>query len=223
MRCVLSSEEGKMTVFGEISRGLIEGNGDVVVELVKKALDDNTPAKGILDKGIIPGLRQVGDLFEKGEYFLPELIVSGEAAMRALELLQPLLEKSDTPSKGKFAIGTVQGDIHDIGKNIVIMMLKGSGWEVTDLGVDVSPEDFCSAVAKGDFRILGLSSLLTMTMPSTVRTIDALKAAGLTSKVKIMVGGAPTTQQWADEIGADGWADGAPNAVEVAAALIRKS
>lgn len=212
-----------MTVFSEINRGLIEGNDDVVIELIKKALDDNTPAKGILDEGIIPGLRQVGDLFEKGEYFLPELIVSGEAATKALELLQPILEKSGTASKGKFAIGTVQGDIHDIGKNIVIMMLKGSGWEVTDLGVDVSPEDFCSAVAEGDFQILGLSSLLTMTMPTTVRTIEALKAAGLRSKVKIMVGGAPATKQWADEIGADGWADGAPNAVEVAAALIGES
>ena len=212
-----------MTVLSEINRGLIEGNEDVVVELVEKALNNNIPAKGILDKGIIPGLRQVGDLFEKGEYFLPELIVSGEAATKALELLQPILEKSGTISKGKFAIGTVQGDVHNIGKNIVIMMLKGSGWEVADLGVDVSPEGFCSAVAKGDFQILGLSSLLTMSMPSTVRTIDALKAAGLRSKVKIMVGGAPTTQQWADEIGADGWADAAPDAVEVAAALIRKS
>ena len=212
-----------MTVLSEINRGLIEGNGDVVVELIKKALDDNTPAKEILDNGIIPGLRQVGDLFEKGEYFLPELIVSGEAATKALELLQPILEKSGTASKGKFAIGTVQGDIHNIGKNIVIMMLKGSGWAVTDLGVDVSPEDFCSAVAEGDFQILGLSSLLTMTMPTTVRTIKALKAAGLRSKVKIMVGGAPTTKQWADEIGADGWADGAPNAVNTAAALIGES
>ena len=212
-----------MTVFSEINRGLIEGNGDVVVELIKKALDDNTPAKEILDKGIIPGLRQVGDLFEKGEYFLPELIVSGDVATRALEFLQPILEKSGTASRGKFAIGTVQGDIHNIGKNIVIMMLKGSGWEVTDLGVDVSPEDFCSAVAEGDFQILGLSSLLTMTMPTTVRTIKALKAAGLRSKVKIMVGGAPTTKQWADKIGADGWAGEAPNAVDVAAALIGKS
>ena len=212
-----------MTVFSEISRGLIEGNDDVVIELIKKALEENTPAKGNLDKVIITGLRQVGDSFEKGEYFLPELIVSGEAATKALELLQPILEKSGTASKGKFAIGTIQGDIHDIGKNIVIMMLKGSGWEVTDLGVDVSPEDFCSAVAEGDFQILGLSSLLTMTMPTTVRTIEALKAAGLRSKVKIMVGGAPTTKQWADEIGADGWADGAPNAVNTAAALIGES
>jgi len=212
-----------VTVLNEINRGLIEGNEDVVIELVEKALNDDTPAKEILDKGIIPGLRQVGDLFEKGEYFLPELIVSGAVATKALEFLQPILEKSGTASKGKSAIGTVQGDIHNIGKNIVIMMLKGSGWEVTDLGVDVSPEDFCSAVAEGDFQILGLSSLLTMSMPSTVRTIEALKAAGLRSKVKIMVGGAPTTKQWADEIGADGWADEAPNAVGVAAALIRKS
>ena len=142
------------------------------------------------------------------------------AAMKALEFLQPVLEESGTSSKGRFVIGTVQGDIHNIGKDIVIMILKGSGWEVTDLGVDVSPEDFCSAVAEGDFHILGLSSLLTMTMPSTVKTIEALEAAGLRSKVKIMVGGAPTTRQWADSIGADGWADDAPSAVEVATTLI---
>ncbi|MFC1860560.1 B12-binding domain-containing protein [Chloroflexota bacterium] len=212
-----------MTVLDEINRGIIEGEGDIVIGLVKKALDDGTPAKGILDKGIIPGLRQVGALFEKGEYYLPELVVSGQAATKALEFLQPILERSGTASKGKFAIGTVQGDIHDIGKNIVIMMLKGNGWEVIDLGGDVPPEDFCSAVAEGDFQILGLSSLLTMSMPSTVRTIEALEAAGLRGKVKIIVGGAPTTKQWADAIGADGWADDAPNAVEVATTLIGKS
>ena len=212
-----------MTVFNEVKSGLIEGNVDIVVELIRKALDDDTPAKRILEEGIIPGIRRVGNLFEKGEYFLPELKVSGEVALKALMLLQPILEKSGITSKGKFAIGTVQGDIHSIGKSIVIMMLKGSGWEVIDLGVDVSPEDFCSAVAEGDFQILGLSSLLTMTMPSTVRTIEALKAAGLRRKVKIMVGGAPTTKQWADEIEVDGWAADASSAVNIAEALIRES
>ena len=134
-----------------------------------------------------------------------------------------MLGKEDAPSRGKYLIGTVQGDVHDLGKNIVIMMLKGNGWEVTDLGVDVSPEEFCSAVDKGDFQILGMSSLLTMTMPNAARTIEALKAAGLRDKVKIMVGGAPTTPEWADKIGADAHAKDGPATAIVAANLIGKS
>ena len=124
---------------------------------------------------------------------------------------------------GKYLIGTVQGDVHNLGKNIVIMMLRGNGWEVTDLGVDVSPEEFCAAVDKGNFQILGMSSLLTMTMPSAARTIELLKAAGLRNKVKVMVGGAPTTAEWAEKIGADAHAKDGPTAAKVAAALVGKS
>lgn len=211
-----------MVNLNEISKGIIEGDSDAVLELTKAALDANVPAKEILDNGLIPGLRKVGDLFETGEYFLPELLVSGEAASRAVELLEPLLSKGDTPPAGKYLIGTVQGDVHDLGKNIVIMMLKGNGWEVTDLGVDVSPEEFCSVVDKGDFDILGMSSLLTMTMPSTAKTIDALKTAGLRDRVKVMVGGAPITKEWADKIGADGYAPDASATVKIAVALVRK-
>ncbi len=177
----------------------------------------------ILDEGLISGIKEVGELFGRGEYFLPELLVSGEAMLGALELLEPLLSKGETPFVGKCLIGTVQGDVHDIGKNIVIMMLKGNGWEVTDLGVDVSLEDFCSAVDKGDFQVLGMSALLTMTMSAAAKTIEALKAAGLRDKVKIMVGGAPTTQEWANEIGADAYAPDAPTAAKVAAVLVGKS
>jgi len=126
------------------------------------------------------------------------------------------------PPTGKYAIGTVRGDVHDIGKNIVIMMLKGNGWEVTDLGVDVPPEDFCSAVKEGDYQILGMSALLTTTMPTAVDTIEALKTARLRDKVKIMVGGAPTSKAWADKIGADGYASDAAEAVIVAEALVVK-
>ena len=211
-----------MVNLNEISKAIIEGNRDVVLELTKAALDANVPAKEILNNGLIPGLKKVGDLFETGEYFLPELLISGDAASRAVELLQPVLSKGDTPPAGKYLIGTVQGDVHDIGKNIVIMMLKGNGWEVTDLGVDVSPEEFCSVVDKGDFDILGMSSLLTTTMPDTAKTIDALKAAGLRDRVKVMVGGAPVTQEWADKIGADGYAPDAPTAVKIAVALAGK-
>jgi len=207
----------------KISKAIIEGDSDISFELTKKALAVNTPASIILDKGVIPALETVGDLFVKGEYFLPELIVSGEAATSALEVLEPILSKAGASSRGKFAIGTVEGDVHSIGKNIVIMMLKGNGWEVTDLGVDVSPEEFCSAVDKGNFQIIGLSSLLTMTMPNSAKTIESLMAAGLRDKVKVMVGGAPVTQEWADKIGADGYAKDGPTAVKVAAALLGKA
>ena len=203
-----------MIDFKELSKAVVEGETELTVDLTRKALDDGIAAKVVLDEGIIPGLKKTGELFENGEYFLPELLISGEAASGALELLEPVLSAGNVPSQGKVAIGTVEGDIHNIGKNIVIMMLKGNGWEVTDLGVDVSAEEFCSAVKKGDFQILALSALLTMTMPNTVKTIESLKSAGLRGKIKIMVGGAPTTQEWADEIGADGYAEDAGEAVK---------
>ena len=206
-----------------LNRAVIAGDSDAAFELTKQALAASVPANEILDKGLIPGLRQVGDLFERGEYFLPELIVSGDAVAQALELLEPILGKEDASARGKFLIGTVQGDVHDLGKNIVIMMLRGNGWEVTDLGVDISPEEFCSAVEKGDFQILGMSALLTMTMPNATRTIEVLKAAGLRDKVKIMVGGAPTTREWAEKIGADAHAKDGPTAAIVAATLVGKS
>jgi len=204
----------------EISKAIVDGDEDVAVELTKKALDENIDAKQILDEGLIPGIEKVGELFGAGEYFLPELLVSGEAMSKAIEVLEPFLTKSGMPAKGRIAMGTVQGDVHNIGKDIVIMMLKGRGWDVTDLGVDVDPETFCSVVRDGDYQILGLSSLLTMTMPETIKTIEALKAAGLRDKIKIMVGGAPTTQEWADKIGADGYAKNASEVAKLAATLI---
>ena len=209
-----------MVNLNEVSNAVIEGDEGATLALVKKALGEGIPARKVLDEGLIPGIHKVGDLFESGEYFLPELLVSGEAMSKAVELLEPVLSKSNVPSAGKYLIGTVQGDVHDIGKNITIMMLKANGWEVTDLGVDISPKEFCSAVEKGDCQILGMSALLTMTMPAAAETIEALKGAGLRDKVKIMVGGAPTTQEWANEIGADGYAPDAPSAVKVAAALV---
>ena len=208
--------------FKELSKAVVEGDTELAVDLTRKALDGGIEAKAVLDEGIIPGLKKTGELFEGGEYFSPELLVSGEAASSALELIEPALSAGNVPSQGKIAIGTVEGDIHNIGKNIVVMMLKGNGWEVTDLGVDVSADEFCSVVEKGNFQILALSSLLTMTMPNTVKTIELLKSAGLREKVRIMVGGAPTTQEWADKIGADGYAYDAPAAVRVATALIAK-
>lgn len=211
-----------MIDFSEIGESVIEGDVIKTQRLAKAALDANVPAKEILDRGLIPSMRKFGDLFEGGEYFLPELLAGGEAMSKALEILSPILSNQGVPFIAKFLVGTVQGDMHNIGKNIVAMVLKGNGWEVTDLGIDVAPEDFCSAVREGDFQILGMSSLLTTTMPNAGKTIEALKAAGLRDKVKIMVGGAPVTKKWADKIGADGYATDGVTTVKVAAALIGK-
>jgi len=207
----------------ELRQAVVTGDIDAADELTKKAIENNIPVADILNTGLVPGLRRVGELFENGEYYLPELIVSGDAVAKAMEHLKPLMGKEGASYMGKYLIGTVQGDVHDLGKNIVIMMLKGNGWEVTDLGVDISPEEFCSAVSGGDYNIVGMSSLLTMTMPNVARTIDALKAAGLRGKVKVMVGGAPTTAEWAAKIGADAHAKDGPMAALVAAKLVGKS
>lgn len=212
-----------MVDFSELSKSVIEGDTARTTDLTKANLNAGVPAKEILEKGLIPGIKTVGELYTKGEYFLPELLMSGEAMKAALESLRPILRRSDTPPAGKYLIGTVQGDVHDIGKNIVVMMLEGNGWEVTDLDVDVSPEEFCSAVEKNDFQILGMSALLTATMLKFAETINALKAAGLRDRVKIMVGGAPVTQAFADEIGADGYAPDAAQAVIKAELLVGKS
>jgi len=211
-----------MVNLSELSKAVVEGDGYMVLELTRKALDAKVPAKKVLGEGLIPGIQKVGDLFAAGEYFLPELLVSGKAMLGVLEVLEPELAKADVPSKGKFLIGTVKGDIHTIGKDIVAMMLRGNGWAVTDIGGDLSPEAFCSEVEEGGYDILGLSALLTMTMPAVAETVEALKKAGLRDKIKVMVGGAPTTQKWADEIGADGYGSNASEAVKVAAALIEE-
>ena len=209
-----------MIDFEQLIQAVIHGDNDTAYALTQKALAEKVPARQILEQGLIPGLQQVGDLFGSGEYFLPELIVSGDAVSQALVLLEPILGQADSPFMGKYLIGTVKGDIHDLGKNIVIMMLKGNGWEVTDLGVDVAPEAFCAAVKEEDYQVLGLSCLLTMTMPQAAKTIEMLKSAGLREKIKVMVGGAPTTPAWAESIGADAHAKDGPTAAKAAAALI---
>jgi len=209
--------------FEELNRAVIDGDSEATVRLTEQAIGEGVSAAEILGKGLIPGLRQVGELFAGGEYFLPELIVSGEAVTTAMELVEPLLLKAGIPPMGKFLIGTVQGDVHDLGKNIVVMMLRGNGWEVTDLGVDISPEEFCAAVKTGDYEVLGMSSLLTMTMPNAARTIEALTEAGLRDKIKIMVGGAPVTREWVEQIGADAYAKDGPSTSQAAAALLGKA
>ena len=205
----------------ELKDMVISGDIDKTSKLTKLALEAGVPAKDILDKGLVPGLDEVGRRFQEGEYFFPELLMSGEAMKAAIACLKPLLSKQGTII-GKYAIGTVKNDIHDIGKHIVIMMLEGSGWDVTDLGIDVPPEDFCKAVRENDFQILGMSALLTTTIPNLAKTIEALKAEGLRDKVKIMVGGVSVTQAYADQIGADAYGRDAFEAVIKARKLIGK-
>ena len=205
-----------MADLSEIARSLVARDIAKVEELTRAAIDANIPAQEILNKDVVAGMQVVGEQFGDGEIFLPELLMAGEAAKAAMNLLRPLLTKQEgvTGSTGKAAIGTVQGDVHDIGKNIVIMMLEANGWDVTDLGVDVAPEEFCTAVKENDFQVLGLSALLTVTMPNQRQTIEALKATGLRGKVKVAIGGAMCTQHWAGQIGADCYATDAAEAVK---------
>jgi len=211
-----------MVDFARLGQNILDGNAAGAKELTRAALEAKVAPQDILYKGLVPGIRKAGDLFGCGQFFLPELLVAAKAMSAAMEILEPELSRTNVPSAGKCVIGTVKGDLHDIGKNIVIMMLRGNGWQVTDLGVDVEPKDFCAAVAKGNFQILGMSALLTTTMASVGETIKALKAAGLRDRIKLMVGGAPVTREWAEKIGVDGYGSDAAEAVSVAEALTRK-
>jgi 5-methyltetrahydrofolate--homocysteine methyltransferase len=166
-------------------------------------------------------MNEVGRRFEEGDYYVPEMLVAASAMQAALFLLKPLLVASDVKSTGRVAIGTVKGDLHDIGKNLVALMLEGAGFEVTDLGVDVPPEKFVEAIAAGDVNILALSALLTTTMPNMKTIIESVQQAGLRDKVRIIIGGAPVTQHYADEIGADGFAADASSAVGAARQLLQ--
>ena len=162
-----------MVTFSEICDAIIDGNVSGAIAKVKAALEENNSAKDILDRGLLPGMQRIGNLFQNGEIYFPELLLAGKAMLEALEELRPELTKKKVGSIGKFLIGTVEGDMHDIGKNIVSMLLQANGWEVTDIGLDVPAERFCEVVAKGDYAILGLSALLTFTMPNAEKTIKA--------------------------------------------------
>ncbi len=213
----------KMFDLNTIKESIISGNLSQAEELTQSALEAGVTAKEILDGSLVPALDEVGKKFQEGEYFFPELLVAGEATRVAMERLKPALSRSGAPTVGKYAIGTVKGDIHDIGKNIVVMMLEGNGWEVTDLGTDVSAEEFCQVVREGGYKILGLSAMLTTTIPHLAETMDALRESGLREKVKVMVGGVSVNQEYADQIGADAYGKDAFEAVIKARALAGKS
>jgi 5-methyltetrahydrofolate--homocysteine methyltransferase len=211
-----------MSRFDEIAQSLRGTDVSRTADLTRMAMEEGLSAIEILNKGLLPGMKIVGEQFRSGEIFLPEVLFAGKAMKGAMALLKPAFQKEGAQPRGKVAIGTVKDDIHDIGKNLVIMMLEGNGWEVTDLGIDVPAEQFCSAVRENDLDILGLSALLTTTAPRLKEVIDALEAEGLREKVQVIVGGAIVTQAFADEIGADGYASNAVEVVELADRLLTK-
>jgi 5-methyltetrahydrofolate--homocysteine methyltransferase len=202
-----------------IYRAVIEGDMDLVSENVQAALVDGLPASDILQNALIAAMEETGRLFEIGDRYVPEMLVSARAMKAGLSILEPLLVDFNVEPVGKVVIGTVKGDHHDIGKNLVAMMLEGSGFKIVDLGIDVSPEQFVAAL-ENDVDILGLSTLLTTTMPSMEKTIKAIEAAGLRERVKVMVGGAPITLEYSQRISADGFASDASQAVTLAKSLL---
>lgn len=208
------------TIIKEINAAIIEGQKDVVLEKVQAALEAGVLAQTILIEGMISAMSEVGRLFEEGEYFVPEMLIAARAMQAGLALLKPALKEADVKSAGRVAIGTVKGDLHDIGKNLVAMMLEGAGFEIIDLGTDVAPEKFIEAVREQGAQIVAMSALLTTTMPAIKTTIEALNAAGLRGQVKVMIGGAPVTQDYATQIGADGFSPDASRAVAMAKALV---
>ncbi len=202
-----------------LADAVIKGDQNTAVEITKAALGEGTPAKSVLDDGLIAGMDVIGSRFKKNEVYIPEVLIAARAMKMAMEILEPELAKAGVEPLGKCLIGTVQGDLHDIGKNLVAMMLKGAGFEVVDLGVDVEPEKFVEQVKAADAHVVvGMSALLTTTMPGMEKTLKALRDAGVSAK--IMVGGAPVTQDYADRIGADGFAADAASAVDVAKSLV---
>jgi 5-methyltetrahydrofolate--homocysteine methyltransferase len=207
-------------IIKEIYTSVMEGQVGDVKERTQAAIDAGVPVSVILNEGMIAAMAEVGHLFEEGECYVPEMLIAARAMQAGMALLKPHLKNADVVSAGKVVIGTVKGDLHDIGKNLVAMMLEGAGFEIIDLGTDVSSEKFVEAVREKGAQIVAMSTLLTTTMPSIKNTIDAINAAGLRGQVKVMIGGAPVTQNYADQIGADGFSSDASRAVTTAKELI---
>ncbi len=214
---------GKEEILARMGKAIIEGNREQAQALAKEAIQKKMDLNQVINKGYVPGIQKAGELWEKGEYFLPELITSAECMKAAMEILQPELEKAKiaTKSQGKVVIGTVEGDIHDIGKNLVASMLSANGFEVVDLGADVKLEKFVEKAMEEKADFICLSALLTTTMLGQKRVIEILKEKNLSNRFKVMVGGAPVSQKWAEDIGADGYAENAMAAVKAAKRLIQ--
>ena len=208
-----------MTMLAELRRSVIEGRTADVERLIQRGLAESVPAGTLLNEGLVAGMTEVGGLFDCGEFYVPEMLVSARAMRAGLALLRPMLVESSVRQAGRVAIGTVQGDLHDIGKNLVAMMLEGTGFVVTDLGADVPIGGFVEAARSGP-DIIAISALLTTTMTQIPHIIEALKAAGLRERAKVIVGGAPLTEAFAERVGADGYAPDASRAVRLARQLV---
>jgi 5-methyltetrahydrofolate--homocysteine methyltransferase len=206
-----------------IAENIIKGQAPKTKELVSQALQEGIPVRDILHKGLIAGMNVVGEKFKNNEFYVPEVLIAARAMKQGMELIRPRLIEEKVEPVGRAAIGTVKGDLHDIGKNLVAMMLEGAGFEVIDLGIDVPPEKFIAAVKEKGAQVICMSALLTTTMPSMQTTIEAVKEAGLSGKVSMMIGGAPVTQAYADQIGANGYAPDAASAAEKAKELVAKA
>jgi len=209
-----------MALNKDIYEAILNGNAKRALEATQAALAAGTEPTAIIQDSMVPAMDEVGKLYQCEEYFVPELLLAGRAMKNAMELLKPLLTASGHKMAVRILIGTVKGDLHDIGKNIVASMLEGSGFEVIDLGTDVTPEKFVDAVRERNPHVVCLSALLTVTMPAMKSTIDALENAGVRAGVKVLVGGAPVTSQYAHEIGADGYSDNASGAVSLVKELV---
>jgi 5-methyltetrahydrofolate--homocysteine methyltransferase len=199
---------------------ILVGNFKQAREVTQKALAENVSPQELVQKYMIPAMDEVGRRYEANEYFVPELLIAARAMKASLEFIRPLLVASGASFSGRVVIGTVKGDLHDIGKNLVAAMLEGAGFEVIDLGVDVSPEKFAAAIKEKNANLVAMSALLTTTMSSMKTTIDAISSAGVRGQVKVMIGGAPVTDKYAQEIGADGYSSNANGAVALARKLL---
>ena len=202
-----------------LAEAVINGQKEEAERLTQEAIDEGVRPGAIINDGLIAGMGVVGEKFKNNEFYVPEVLIAARAMQSAMSKVRPLLAEGEIQAKGTVAIGTVKGDLHDIGKNLVAMMLEGGGFDIVDLEVDVSPEQFVAAVSEGA-NVVALSALLTTTMPSMKDTIDALTEAGLRDQCKVIIGGAPVTQSYADEIGADGYAPDAASAVDKANELL---
>lgn len=203
-----------------MAENLIKGNAPEVKRLTQEAVDEGLHPGQILNQGLIAGMNVVGQKFKNNEFYVPEVLIAARAMHSAMDVLRPLLSDAGVQEIGSIAIGTAKGDLHDIGKNLVAMMLEGAGFEVIDLGIDVGPEKFVEVVQNQKVDVVAISALLTTTMPGMKTVIESLKGAGVREKVKTMIGGAPVTQQYADEIGADGYAADAASAADKAKELL---
>jgi 5-methyltetrahydrofolate--homocysteine methyltransferase len=213
-------KEEIMSIYEEIADAVVKGQADEVKDLIQKGLSEEMSAEDLLNNGLVAGMNVVSVKFKNNEFFIPEVLVSARAMTSGLDILKPLLAEANIKAKGKVVMGTVKGDLHDIGKNIVGMMLQGAGFEIIDLGADVPKEKFVEQAQQQGVNIVGMSALLTTTMIYMKEIIQALKEAGLRKKVKVIVGGAPVTQAYADQIEADGYAPDAASAVDLTKELI---